>query len=105
MASLVRITFSGCSSSICFLRPLRAVDAEWPRQGPPWFWGFTWGAFYKAGGLVGSESSVAPLGSLEGLNMVIRRKPDGTRSVIGRSEQVYSEILDGSVDARDLRFP
>eukprot|EP00959_Pyramimonas_sp_CCMP1952_P185072 3869975-Pyramimonas_sp.AAC.1 len=62
------------------------------------------GHVHKAGGLVGPDSYVIPLRQLDGLNMESGRTPEGKRPTIEKSDQVYSNILDGIADDQCLSF-
>eukprot|EP00959_Pyramimonas_sp_CCMP1952_P405710 8503108-Pyramimonas_sp.AAC.1 len=56
------------------------------------------GYVHQVGGVVGPESYVVPLRQLEGLKMESGRTPEGKRPTIEKSNQVYSNILDGTAD-------
>eukprot|EP00959_Pyramimonas_sp_CCMP1952_P210147 4397240-Pyramimonas_sp.AAC.1 len=45
------------------------------------------GHVHRAGGMVGSESYVAPLRQLDGLNMEAGRTPEGKRPTMQKSDQ------------------
>ena len=63
------------------------------------------GYVHKAGGMVGPESYVVPLRQLDGLNMESGRTPEGKRPIIEKSDQVYSNILDGTAKDQEPHFP
>eukprot|EP00959_Pyramimonas_sp_CCMP1952_P289896 6062995-Pyramimonas_sp.AAC.1 len=63
------------------------------------------GHVHKAGGLYGPDSYVIPLRQLDGLNMESGRTPEGKRPTIEKSDQVYSNILDGTADDQTPQFP
>eukprot|EP00959_Pyramimonas_sp_CCMP1952_P334958 7014443-Pyramimonas_sp.AAC.1 len=54
------------------------------------------GNLHKAGGMVGRESYVVPLRQLDGLSMESGRTPEGKQPTLEKSDQVYSNILDGT---------
>jgi len=55
--------------------------------------------------MVGPDSYVLPFRQLEGLNMETGMTPEGKRPIIEKSDQVYSNILDGTADDREIKFP
>eukprot|EP00959_Pyramimonas_sp_CCMP1952_P133383 2789081-Pyramimonas_sp.AAC.1 len=63
------------------------------------------GCVHKAGGMVGPESYVVPLRQLDGLNMESGRTLEGKRPAIEKSDQVYSNILDGTAEDQSPQFP
>eukprot|EP00959_Pyramimonas_sp_CCMP1952_P409948 8591460-Pyramimonas_sp.AAC.1 len=67
--------------------------------------GICLGYVHKAGGLVGPDSYVVFLKQLDGLNMESGRTQEGKRPTIEKSDQVYSNILDGTADDQSLHFP
>ena len=63
------------------------------------------GYVHKAGGMVGPDSYVVPLRQLDGLNMETGRTPEGKRPIIEKSDQVYSNLLDGTAKDQEPHFP
>eukprot|EP00959_Pyramimonas_sp_CCMP1952_P039994 836317-Pyramimonas_sp.AAC.1 len=55
--------------------------------------------------MVGPGSYVVPLRQLDGFNMESGRTPEGKRPTIEKSEQIYSNILDGTADDQAPQFP
>eukprot|EP00959_Pyramimonas_sp_CCMP1952_P054889 1147216-Pyramimonas_sp.AAC.1 len=55
--------------------------------------------------MVGPESYVVPLRQLDWLSMESGRTPEGERPTIERSDQVCSNILDGTAESQSLQFP
>eukprot|EP00959_Pyramimonas_sp_CCMP1952_P381107 7985569-Pyramimonas_sp.AAC.1 len=63
------------------------------------------GHVHKAGGMVGPESYVVPLRQLGGLSMESGSAPEGKRPTIEKSDQVCSNILDGTAEDKSPQFP
>eukprot|EP00959_Pyramimonas_sp_CCMP1952_P120372 2517123-Pyramimonas_sp.AAC.1 len=63
------------------------------------------GYAHKAGGMVGPESYVTPLRQLDGLNMETGRTPASKRPITEKSDQVHSNILDGTAPDREPKVP
>eukprot|EP00959_Pyramimonas_sp_CCMP1952_P111096 2324082-Pyramimonas_sp.AAC.1 len=55
--------------------------------------------------MVGPESYVTPIRHLDGPNMGTGRTPAGKRPIVEKSDQVYSDVLDGTVPDREPKFP
>eukprot|EP00959_Pyramimonas_sp_CCMP1952_P415943 8714573-Pyramimonas_sp.AAC.1 len=62
------------------------------------------GYVHKTEGMVGPESFVTPLRQLDGLNMGTGRTQAGKRPIIEKSDQVYSDILDGTAPGQESKF-
>eukprot|EP00959_Pyramimonas_sp_CCMP1952_P439380 9198208-Pyramimonas_sp.AAC.1 len=54
------------------------------------------GSTHKAGGMVGPESYASPLRQLDGLSTNTGRTPAGKRPILGKPDQVHSNILKGT---------
>eukprot|EP00959_Pyramimonas_sp_CCMP1952_P398509 8350413-Pyramimonas_sp.AAC.1 len=55
--------------------------------------------------MVGPESYVVPLRQPDGLSMEPGRTPEGKRPTMEKSDQVYSNILDGTAEDQSPQFP